>query len=98
MQSNFLDWLKKFGPAQNILGPVKGQGIREVRIQKCLFRQKWKIPSIVPSPAFYTNIIAGAKLCNLREKMALLGIFFSSRYPCAIGHFSVTGAAFNDTV
>ena len=23
----FLDWLKKFGPAQNILGPVKGQGI-----------------------------------------------------------------------
>ena len=25
MQS--LGWLKKFGPAQNILGPVKGQGI-----------------------------------------------------------------------
>ena len=24
-----LDWLKKFGPAQNILGPVKGQGISE---------------------------------------------------------------------
>ena len=23
----FLDWLKIFGPAQNILGPVKGQGI-----------------------------------------------------------------------
>ena len=23
-----LGWLKKFGPAQNILGPVKGQGIR----------------------------------------------------------------------
>ena len=23
----FLGWLKKFGPAQNILGPVKGQGI-----------------------------------------------------------------------
>ena len=22
-----LDWLKKFGPTQNILGPVKGQGI-----------------------------------------------------------------------
>ena len=28
MQSKqFLGWLKKFGPAQNILGPVKGQGI-----------------------------------------------------------------------
>ena len=26
----FLDWLKKFGPAQNILGPVKGQGIRSL--------------------------------------------------------------------
>ena len=24
----FLGWLKKFGPAQNILGPLKGQGIR----------------------------------------------------------------------
>ena len=23
----FLDWLKKFGSAQNILGPVNGQGI-----------------------------------------------------------------------
>ena len=23
----FLGWLKKFGPAQNVLGPVKGQGI-----------------------------------------------------------------------
>jgi hypothetical protein len=22
-----LDWLKQFGPAQNILGPVKGQGV-----------------------------------------------------------------------
>jgi hypothetical protein len=24
---NFLGWLKKFGSAQKILGPVKGQGI-----------------------------------------------------------------------
>ena len=24
----FLDWLKTFGPAQNISGPVKGQGIK----------------------------------------------------------------------
>ena len=23
----FWDWLKRFGPAQNILGPVKGHGI-----------------------------------------------------------------------
>ena len=24
----FLGWLKKFGPSQNILGPVKGQGLK----------------------------------------------------------------------
>jgi hypothetical protein len=26
----FLGWLKKFGPSQNIFGPVKGQGISDV--------------------------------------------------------------------
>ena len=26
LKRQFLGWLKKFGPAQNILGPVKGQG------------------------------------------------------------------------
>ena len=25
--TKFMEWLKTFGPAQNILGPVKGQGI-----------------------------------------------------------------------
>jgi hypothetical protein len=30
----FLEWLKTFGPAQNILGPVKGQGIRALFIQR----------------------------------------------------------------
>ena len=33
----FLGWLKKFGPAQNSLGPVKGQGIS----------RQWKVSSIV---------------------------------------------------
>ena len=28
---NFLGWLKQFGLAQNILGPVKGQGINAVK-------------------------------------------------------------------
>ena len=28
--NEFLSLIKKFGPAQNILGPVKGQGIRVV--------------------------------------------------------------------
>ena len=26
----FLGWLKKFGPVQNILGPIKGQGIKSI--------------------------------------------------------------------
>ena len=28
----FLGWLKKFGMAQNILGPVKGQGISNHKV------------------------------------------------------------------
>ena len=35
----FLGWLKKFGSAQNILGPVKGQGIRFVE------GYFWRLPS-----------------------------------------------------
>jgi hypothetical protein len=31
MQSIFWGWLKKFGLAQNILRPVKGQGIRNLQ-------------------------------------------------------------------
>ena len=32
--NKFLVWHKKFGPAQNILGPVKGQGIRKMVTSK----------------------------------------------------------------
>jgi len=28
--NKFLVWHKKFEPAQNIMGPVKGQGIRNI--------------------------------------------------------------------
>ena len=31
----FLGWLKKFGPAQYILGPVKGQGKKKVSLWNC---------------------------------------------------------------
>ena len=34
----FLGWLKKFGLAQNILGPVKGQGISNKNMQTFLMR------------------------------------------------------------
>jgi hypothetical protein len=34
--NKFLVWHKKFGPAQNILGPVKVQGIRVVNIKSVL--------------------------------------------------------------
>ena len=30
--NKFFVWHKKFGPAQNILGPVKGQGINAIKI------------------------------------------------------------------
>ena len=41
----FLDWLKKFGLAQNILGPVKGQGISKEMLQNggCTHTDLWKI-------------------------------------------------------
>jgi hypothetical protein len=29
----FLGWLKKFGPAQNFFGPVKGQGISQQKFK-----------------------------------------------------------------
>ena len=32
----FLDWPKKFGLAQNILGPVKGQGINHLLFTRML--------------------------------------------------------------
>ena len=35
----FLGWLKKFGPAQNILRPVKGQGIGTVCTLMCILYQ-----------------------------------------------------------
>ena len=35
--NKFLVWHKKFGPAQNILGPVKGQGIKGQLISKYFF-------------------------------------------------------------
>ena len=41
--NQFLVRYKKFGPAQNILGPVKGQGIRKTKVYKISFnRFQWK--------------------------------------------------------
>ena len=37
MQSNFLGWLKILGPAQKILGPVKGQGKIHNFLMPCPF-------------------------------------------------------------
>ena len=47
---NFLGWLKKFGPAQNILGPVKGQGISNISMQMssgCYTQRDYDITSSV---------------------------------------------------
>ena len=45
----FLGWLKKFGPAQKILGPVKGQGIRAY------------CPNIYTVPLRFSRLISGGK-------------------------------------
>ena len=37
----FLGWLKKLGPAQNILGPVKGQGINRTIFSHSRSEQFW---------------------------------------------------------
>ena len=56
--NNFLVWHKKFGPAQNILGPVKGQGISYKLWQSQTFcaRQKDDLHSVklifVPAQKF----------------------------------------------
>ena len=45
---NFFGWLKKIGPAQNILGPVKGQGTSitsyGTRTQKKITRNECDLP------------------------------------------------------
>ena len=48
----FLGWLKKFGPAQNILGPVKGQG---TKVKEVLSIQVLKT-SLVLGP-FKNNVV-----------------------------------------
>jgi len=51
--NNFLVWHKTFGPAQNILGPVKGQGIsfsdiRKRAHQKVKTRQTRRSHNLLP--------------------------------------------------
>ena len=57
----FLGWLKKFGPAQNISGPVKGQGIRVQSsllclLCKCLFNALFDDCNIGTKTTFVANL------------------------------------------
>ena len=45
--NKFLVWHKKFGPAQNILGPVKGQGINFLKIKFIYSEKATKIDEIL---------------------------------------------------
>ena len=59
----FLGWLKKFGPAQNILGPVKGQGIGSPATTNSIYLDHLKIlsftSSFLGSPQMYLDIANG---------------------------------------
>ena len=47
--NKFLVWHKKFGPAQNILGPVKGQGIRILEAVYNIFKNALTIVNVILS-------------------------------------------------
>ena len=51
----FLGWLKKFGQAQNILGPVKGKGIDFIAL---------KYSTYVGQRAFFTKIVRCVSIQN----------------------------------
>ena len=46
-ENKFLVWHKKFGPAQNILGPLKGQGIRIALWFDKIFKSVENFPILV---------------------------------------------------
>ena len=50
--NKFLVWYKKFGPAQNILGPVKGQGISEFT-EQTTYQGVWIINDSLYEIAFH---------------------------------------------
>ena len=86
--NKFLVWHKKFGPAQNILGPVKGQGIRlHSSGQFALFACYVYEPAIVISWLFYWwfkiqnpchyALSDIAKTCNISCQLDLIHFFYS---------------------
>ena len=63
--NKFLVWHKKFGPAQNILGPVKGQGISPLecwkKSQKLVPRKNLSLTVLALILRFLPNLLA---LCH----------------------------------
>ena len=68
----FLGWLKKFGPAQYILGPIKGQGISEWNITQ-------KFCGLLRKPEFYENVKLRIHKCF--ENFVLF--WSAKKYVCA---------------
>ena len=67
--SQIFGWLKKFGPAQNILWPVKGQGIR-VSIKKILNWLMYTVPYFIKKKSVI-NIFHGLQMRVLCIRMQL---------------------------
>ena len=70
MQSNFWAGSKKFGQAQNILGPVKGQGITIVFSHSQVLTERKSSASFVLTPPFHVNTWTGTWQVLMRVAVA----------------------------
>ena len=85
----FLGWLKKFGEAQNILGPVKGQGIR-VHYMLCMSKQKHKKQFNVLK-MHWTLVVFSHWTCNAMNNLSSYkNEFFWQKFTCIIYLFSIS--------
>ena len=64
MQIIFLFWYKKFGPARNILGPVKGQGTKPLNTNQ--------IPTLLTSVISHHQKISYKSYCTSQQSLSLI--------------------------
>ena len=70
--TKFLGWLKIFGQAQNVLGPVKGQGI-SLKFQKA----RTKIEVVLRLPSWLSQLNWDSQLGRLRTTSILVWAFWN---------------------
>ena len=78
----FLDWLKKFGPAKNTLGPVEEQGISAYQVIEMMWNRK-NIKLILETSLISLRAPSSnknKKHCTNKAKFMQEGIFLHSNY------------------